>query len=77
VATDAVKIDTTFREIVLTSLGIEQATVQDVTLVRLLMQCWYGVLQQSLNGRASMADLENDIRLACRLLLAPRSNARH
>ncbi|MFI0355362.1 TetR family transcriptional regulator [Actinomadura sp. 9N407] len=74
-AADAVRIDTTFREIVLVALGIEQATVQDVTLVRLLMQCWYGVLQSSLNGRASMADLDNDIRLACRLLLAPRSNA--
>jgi AcrR family transcriptional regulator len=74
-ASDAVKIDTTFREIVLTALGIEAATVRDVTLVRLLMQCWYGVLQSSLNGRASMADLENDIRLACHLLLAGRSNA--
>lgn len=72
---DAIKIDTTFREIVLGTLGIEDPTVRDVTLVRLLMQCWYGVLQSSLNGRASMADLENDIRLASRLLLASRSNA--
>ena len=72
---DAIKIDSTFRAIVLESLGIEAPTVQDVTLVRLLMQCWYGVLQSSLNGRASMADVENDIRMACRLLLAPRSNA--
>ncbi|GAA2727485.1 TetR/AcrR family transcriptional regulator [Actinocorallia aurantiaca] len=72
---DAIKIDNTFRAIVLESLGIEVPSVQDVTLVRLLMQCWYGVLQSSLNGRASMADVENDIRMACRLLLAPRSNA--
>ncbi|MFB4319136.1 TetR/AcrR family transcriptional regulator [Actinomadura sp. 21ATH] len=72
---DAIKIDTSFREIVLEALGIENATVQDVTLVRLMMQCWYGVLQSSLNGRASLADLEDDIRLACRLLLARRSNA--
>lgn len=72
---DAIKIDSTFRAIVLESLGIEVPSVQDVTLVRLLMQCWYGVLQSSLNGRASMADVENDIRMACRLLLAPRSNA--
>jgi hypothetical protein len=73
---DAIKIDTTFRELVLRVLRIETPTVQDVTLVRLLMQCWYGVLQLSLNGRASMSDIEGDIRLACRLLLAPRSNAR-
>ncbi|MBA9007191.1 TetR family transcriptional regulator [Thermomonospora cellulosilytica] len=72
---DAIRIDTMFREIVLDALGIRTPTAQDVTLVRLLLQCWYGVLQSSLNGRASMADVEGDIRLASRLLLAPRSNA--
>ncbi|WP_030175410.1 TetR family transcriptional regulator [Spirillospora albida] len=72
---DTIKIDQTFREIVLRQAGIEVPTAQDVALVRLLMQCWYGVLQSSLNGRASMSEIENDIRLACRLLLAPRSNA--
>ncbi|MES9536198.1 MULTISPECIES: TetR family transcriptional regulator [unclassified Actinomadura] len=72
---DTVYIDNTFREILLRAVGIEVPTAQDVTLVRLLMQCWYGVLQSSLNGRASMADVESDIRLACKLLLAPRSNA--
>ncbi|GAA2142628.1 TetR family transcriptional regulator [Actinomadura napierensis] len=72
---DTVHIDNTFREILLRAVGIEVPTAKDVTLVRLLMQCWYGVLQSSLNGRASMADVESDIRLACKLLLAPRSNA--
>ncbi|GAA0941563.1 TetR family transcriptional regulator [Actinocorallia libanotica] len=72
---DALKIDRMFSAIVLESLGIEVPSVQDVTLVRLMMQCWYGVLQSSLNGRMSMSDVENDIRMACRLLLAPRSNA--
>lgn len=72
---DAAKSDKTFQEIVLRALGITTPTVQDVTLVRLLMQCWYGVLQSSLNGRSSMSDVESDIQLACRLLLAPRSNA--
>ncbi|TNY34903.1 TetR family transcriptional regulator [Thermomonospora catenispora] len=72
---DAIRIDTMFREIVLETLGIDTPTAQDVTLVRLLLQCWYGVLQSSLNGRSSMADVESDIRLASRLLLAPRSNA--
>ena len=72
---DTVYIDSTIRDALLTTVGIENPTVQDVTLVRLLVQCWYGVLQSSLNGRASMADIEGDIRLACRLLLAPRSNA--
>ncbi|MGH3241537.1 MAG: TetR family transcriptional regulator [Spirillospora sp.] len=72
---DTVHIDNTFREILLRAVGIEDPAAQDVTLVRLLMQCWYGVLQSSLNGRTSMADVESDIRLACRLLLAPRSTA--
>ncbi|MFC9976576.1 TetR family transcriptional regulator [Spirillospora sp. NPDC127200] len=72
---DTARIDRAFRDIVLRAVGVEEPTVQDVTLVRLLMQCWYGVLQSSLNGRASMADVEGDIRLACTLLLAPRSNA--
>jgi AcrR family transcriptional regulator len=72
---DAGRIDLTFRRIVLRTLGIAEPTVMDVTLIRLLMQCWYGVLQSSLNGRASVPDTESDIRIACRLLLAPRSNA--
>ncbi|MCC5577989.1 TetR family transcriptional regulator [Microtetraspora sp. AC03309] len=72
---DAGRIDNTFRGIVLRALGIDDPTAQDVTLIRLLMQCWYGVLQVTLNGRASIPDMEDDIRLACRLLLAPRSNA--
>ena len=72
---DTVHIDNTFRDILLRTVGIEEPTAEDIRLVWLLMQCWYGVLQSSLNGRASMADVESDIRLACRLLLAPRSNA--
>ncbi|WP_147944392.1 TetR family transcriptional regulator [Microbispora hainanensis] len=72
---DVGRIDRTFRKIVLRTLGVAEPTVTDVTLIRLLMQCWYGVLQMSLNGRASVTDTESDIRIACRLLLAPRSNA--
>jgi AcrR family transcriptional regulator len=72
---DVGRIDRTFRKIVLRTLGVAEPTVTDVTLIRLLMQCWYGVLQMSLNGRASITDTESDIRIACRLLLAPRSNA--
>lgn len=72
---DVGRIDRMFRQIVLRTLGVAEPTVTDVTLIRLLMQCWYGVLQTSLNGRASVTDTEGDIRIACRLLLAPRSNA--
>ncbi|GAA0382336.1 TetR family transcriptional regulator [Microbispora corallina] len=72
---DAIRIDATFSGIVLDTLGIETPTAQDLTLVRLLLQCWYGLLQSSLNGRVPIEDAEDDIRTACRLLLAPRSNA--
>ncbi|MEU6432382.1 TetR family transcriptional regulator [Microbispora sp. NPDC046973] len=72
---DAGRIDMKFRQIVLRTLGIQEPTVMDVTLIRLLMQCWHGVLQSSLNGRASVPDTESDIRIACRLLLGARSNA--
>ncbi|MGH3095228.1 MAG: TetR family transcriptional regulator [Streptosporangiales bacterium] len=72
---DAGQIDNTFRDLVLRILRLDTPTAKDVTLVRLLLQCWYGVLSSSLNGRMSLPDAEADIRLACRLLLATRSNA--
>lgn len=71
---DAGRIDDTFRDLVLRTLRIDEPTAQDVTLVRLLLQCWFGVITSSLNGRMSLPDAEKDIRLACHLLLARRSN---
>lgn len=71
---DTGRIDATFRDIVLRTLGIDEPMATDITLVRLLMQCWYGVLQSSLNGRMSLPDMEGDIRIACQLLLASCSS---
>ncbi len=71
---DAGRIDRAFRDMVLRALLIDAPTVQDVALTRLLGQCWYGGLHQCLNGGISVPDMEDDIRAACRLLLAPRSN---
>jgi AcrR family transcriptional regulator len=71
---DVGRIDGTFLGIMLRTLRIESPTAQDVTLVRLLLQCWYGVLTSSLNGRMALPDAEADLRLACTLLLAQRSN---
>lgn len=73
--TDAGRIDSRFHGLLTHTLGIDDPTARDVTIVRLLVQCWYGVLQSSLNGRVSIPDAENDIRVACRLLLVSRSNA--
>jgi hypothetical protein len=71
---DVGRIDSTFLNLMLRLLGIAEPTARDVTLLRLLLQCWYGVLTSSLNGRMALPDAEADIRLACRLLLAERSN---
>lgn len=71
---DAGRIDNTFRDLILRTLRIDAPTARDITLVRLLLQCWYGVITSSLNGRMSLPDAESDIRLACRLLLASRSD---
>ena len=56
-------------------LGIRTPTAQDMALVRLLLQLWYGVLQASLNAGVSIVDAESDIRMGAELLLAPRSNS--
>lgn len=72
---DVERIDTMFRDLALRTLGIDDPTANDLTLVRLLVQCWYGVLIASLNGRMSLPDTESDLRVACHLLLSSRSNA--
>jgi len=72
---DVGRIDNSFLDIMLRTLRLDEPTAKDVTLVRLLLQCWYGVLTSSLNGRMALPDAEVDLRLGCRLLLAERSNA--
>src|SRR5690606_36772615 len=73
--TDAVRIDAAFRTIILRTVGLDEPTARDLTLTRLLVQSWFGVLQSSLNGRVAIPDAENETRLACRLLHATCSNA--
>ncbi len=72
---EAIRIDTKMQEVVLRMLGLDTPTARDVRIVSLVMECWYGVLSSALNGRTSMTDVEVEIRLACELLLAARSNA--
>ncbi|MFI6712274.1 TetR family transcriptional regulator [Nonomuraea sp. NPDC050478] len=75
VVADAARVEDTSRDIILRTLAVDEPTPMDVTLVRLLVQCWYGVLQSGLNGRLPIPQMESDLRIACRLLLAGRSNA--
>ncbi len=72
---EAIRIDTKMQEVVLRMLGLDTPTARDVRVVSLVMECWYGVLSSALNGRTSMTDVEVEVRLACELLLAARSNA--
>lgn len=72
---DTDKIDRALKDLMARMLRIRHPTTHDITLIRLVEQCWYGVLMSTLNGRTSMTDAEPEIRLACHLLLAPRSNA--
>ncbi|MDA3649660.1 TetR family transcriptional regulator [Saccharopolyspora indica] len=72
---EAIRIDKLMQDAVLRMLGIESPTARDIRLVSLVIECWYGMLSSALNGRLSMADVEEEIRLACGLLLAARSNA--
>nr|WP_239074137.1 TetR family transcriptional regulator [Streptomyces sp. SID10853] len=69
VVTDVARIDSTFRTVLLAAAGVDRPTTDDLAVVRLLLQVWFGILQSSLNGRISMPDAEADLRLACTLLL--------
>ncbi|MGI5272321.1 TetR family transcriptional regulator [Nonomuraea sp. CA-218870] len=75
VVADAARIEDISRDLILRTLALSEPAPADVTLVRLLVQCWYGVLQSALNGRLPIHQMEDDLRIACRLLLAGRSNA--
>lgn len=72
---EARRADRTTRDLLLRALGVSEPTAQDITAVWLLVQCWYGLLTSALNGRTSLAEVEADLRVACRLLLAGRGSA--
>lgn len=71
VVTDVDVIDRRMTELLLDAARVERPTARERTLVRLVLQSWYGVLQSAINGRVSIEDAEQDLEMACRLLLAP------
>ncbi|MER6633224.1 TetR family transcriptional regulator [Streptomyces sp. NPDC000987] len=72
---EAAAIEAKVHRTVLRLLGLEHPTDRDNRLIRLLMKSWHGVLVAALYGHTSPADAETEIRLACEVLLAGRSNA--
>lgn len=69
---ESVRTDAAFHGMLLHVLGVEVPTAEEMTMVRLVALCWYGLLTQALNGRSSLSEVESDIQAACRLLLGPR-----
>lgn len=67
------RIDEAMSNVVLSAAGINEPTARDLSIVRLVQQAWGGILQSSLNGWLSADDAENDLRLACELLIAGTS----
>lgn len=67
---DTVRIEQTFQQILLDTVGIDDPTSGDRDLLRLLSMLWYGVITAFLNGRSSLEEAESDIRRSCGLLLA-------
>ena len=64
-------IDRQVRSMLLTICGVDDPGPQDISLMRLVQHTWHGILQSSLNGRISADETEDEIQLACRLILAP------
>ncbi|MFF8592369.1 TetR family transcriptional regulator [Streptomyces sp. NPDC015220] len=72
---EAAAIEAKVHRTVLKLLGLEHPTDRDNRLIRLLMKSWHGVLVSAIYGHTTPADAETEIRLACEVLLAGRSNA--
>lgn len=62
-----------FMSALLVSAGIGRPDARDLVLVRLLLQCWYGSLTQALNGRLSLPQVEEDMRLMVQIVLGSRT----
>ena len=66
---DVGKIDRHFDNLLLGAAGIDEPTVRQATVIRLVVALWFGLIQAGLNNRTSIPDLDSDLRVACDLLL--------
>lgn len=64
-----------FKELLLRTAGIEEATPGQARLVRIIEQAWYGILISTLNGALTRTEAEEDTRLMCRLVLGEIADA--
>ncbi|MEU4311536.1 TetR family transcriptional regulator [Nocardia sp. NPDC024068] len=70
VVPDTARVDTNFRRLLYDAAGIDTVTERDAVLVRILVHATFGAIQSCLNGRITIADAEQDLRVTCDLLLA-------
>ncbi|WP_241249819.1 TetR family transcriptional regulator [Rhodococcus sp. X156] len=70
VVTDVDKIDHEFRRALLSAAHLKEPNQEQLALVRMVNQQWYGVVRASLSGQLDAAQAEEDLRNGCRLLLA-------
>lgn len=68
---EAEEVEERLHTILLAAAGRDVDDPDNRRLMRLVVQNWYGVLQTVLNGRLSLDEGEQDLRMACHLLLAP------
>lgn len=61
-----------FHRVLLDALGVDEPVDEDLRMVRIIEQTWYGVLISVLNKVITIEQAEEDVRLAARLLLGPR-----
>jgi AcrR family transcriptional regulator len=66
---DVAKMDKQFDRLLLDAAGIEKPTLLEVTVLRLVVALWFGLVQSALNGRTSIPEIESDLWVACDRLL--------
>lgn len=73
--TPSAGVTSVFTQLMLEVGGIDEPTDRDRRMLRLLEQAWYGILISALNRHITLAELEDDTVLICRLLLRERADA--
>lgn len=73
--TDVARIDNMMRRLLLSAAGIRRPTPKDLSIMRVLVHSWRGILHASVNGRTSMREGEADLRLACQSMMAGATSA--
>jgi hypothetical protein len=75
-AAEANETHEAFKHLVFRVARLDEPTVRDEQLFRLIEQAWFGAIISGLNQRTSRDEIDDDIRVSCQLLLAEWSGRR-